>query len=77
MAAARLIRTPYLSAVTVLELKIGVQMMARKADAQGSLVRGWLNQARAQFNGRILAFAATTVDARHCMCQILEVFATP
>ena len=61
-AAGRSVNTLYPSAVTVLELEIGVHMMARKDDAQSSVLRDWLNQTRAQFSGRILAFEATTVD---------------
>ena len=46
----------------MLELEFGVHMMARKADSQGSLLRDWLNQTRAQFSGRILAFDEATID---------------
>ena len=61
-AAAQSVNTLYLSAVTMLELEIGVQLMARKDDVQGSALRNWLDQTRAQFNGRILAFDEAAVD---------------
>lgn len=45
----------FLSVVTVLELELGVLAMERKDEAQGRLLRAWLDeQVLPQFEGRIL-----------------------
>lgn len=50
----------YLSAVTVLELDIGVRRMERKDAAQGAILRLWSEAIVRQFEGRILAFTTAT-----------------
>jgi toxin FitB len=55
----------YLSAITVLELEIGVLQIERRDRAQGSLIRAWLDeQALPAFTGRILA--VDTAVAQRC-----------
>ena len=55
----------YLSAITVLELEIGVLQMERRDPRQGGLLRAWLdNQVLAEFESRILAVDAAV--ARRC-----------
>lgn len=45
----------YLSAISVQELEIGVQLLERRDPAQGMMFRGWLdNQVLPAFAGRIL-----------------------
>lgn len=49
----------YLSAITVLELEMGVLQIERRDRAQGSLMRGWLDEkVMPAFAGRILAVDA-------------------
>ncbi len=49
----------YLSAITVLELEMGVLQIERRDRAQGSLMRGWLDeQVMPAFAGRVLAVDA-------------------
>jgi predicted nucleic acid-binding protein len=53
----------YLSAITVLELEIGVLQIERRDRAQGSLIRAWLDeQVLPAFAGRILAVDATVAQ---------------
>jgi len=54
----------YLSAVTCLELEIGVQRMERRDVRQGEVLRSWLDAVLVEFDGRILPF--TSVTAIHC-----------
>jgi toxin FitB len=45
----------YVSAITVLELEMGVLLMERRDPAQGALLRSWMNgQVLPGFEGRIL-----------------------
>jgi toxin FitB len=50
----------YLSAITLLELEMGIQALERKTPSQGSALRIWLNSVRLGFSGRILAFTENT-----------------
>lgn len=50
----------YLSAVTLMEMEIGVQRMERRDPRQGERLRAWAEQTIAQFDGRILPFTAQT-----------------
>ena len=50
----------YLSAVTVMEIEIGVLRMERKDAIQGALLRKWAHAVFRQFEGRILPFTAGT-----------------
>lgn len=47
----------FISAVTLLELELGVQRIERKDAAQGAVLRDWLDgQVRETFRGKVLAF---------------------
>lgn len=50
----------FLSAITLLELELGIQALERKTPPQGSALRLWLGGVRAAFAGRILPFAENT-----------------
>lgn len=50
----------YLSAITVLELEIGVLRMERKDPPQGAILRDWLAAIQRAFEGRILPFTELT-----------------
>lgn len=55
----------YLSAITILELELGVRLMARKDAAQGKHLRVWLDaDILPRFEGRILAI--DTAVAQRC-----------
>lgn len=50
----------FLSAITLLELELGIQALEHKTPPQGSALRHWLGGVRAAFAGRILPFAENT-----------------
>lgn len=50
----------YLSAVTVLELEIGVRRMERKDGPQGRILRAWLGAVLEAFADRVLPFSMET-----------------
>ena len=50
----------FLSALTLLELELGVQALERKTPPQGSALRHWMTGVRAAFAGRILPFSENT-----------------
>jgi toxin FitB len=50
----------YLSAITVLELEMGVLGMERKDARQGEALRIWLNGVLEEFSARILPFTGST-----------------
>ena len=55
----------YLSVITILELELGVRLMARKDPAQGRHLRAWLDaDILPRFEGRILAI--DTAVAQRC-----------
>lgn len=55
----------YLSVITVLELEMGILLMERRNQHQGSLLRRWLeHQVLPAFDGRILS--VDTAVARKC-----------
>lgn len=55
----------FISAVTLMELEIGVLRMERRDATQGSQLRQWLNhQVIPEFEGRVLPVDATV--AQHC-----------
>lgn len=55
----------FLSAITVLELELGVLQAERRDPTQGGILRTWLkDQIEPRFEGRILAFNAAV--ARRC-----------
>ena len=58
-------RTLYLSAITILEIEIGILRIERREPAQGDVLRRWLErQVLPEFEGRI--FAVDTTVARRC-----------
>jgi hypothetical protein len=59
----------YLSAITVLELEMGVQALERRVPPQGGALRRWLDGVRTAFAGRILPFTETTAP----LCASLHV----
>ena len=63
-AAAKAFDTLYLSSVTMLELRIGVERKARQDAAQGAVLKAWVEALEDQFDGRILPF--TLRGARLC-----------
>ncbi len=50
----------FLSAITILELELGIQALERRTPPQGSALRSWLAGVRAAFAGRILPFGEKT-----------------
>lgn len=50
----------YLSAVSLMELEIGVQRMERKDPAQGAHLRAWAQQAVERFEDRVLPISERT-----------------
>ncbi len=50
----------YLSAITVLELEMGVLRMERKDVTQGKILRAWAETVLQQFNGQVLPFIGAT-----------------
>lgn len=59
-AAAQQSSRLYLSAITVLELEMGIQALERRSPPQGSALRVWLTGVRMAFAGRILSFTENT-----------------
>lgn len=59
----------YLSAITVMELEMGILQVARRDERQGGLLRRWMDeQVLPEFNGRVLPFdtrAARVAAALH------------
>lgn len=55
----------FLSAISILEIELGVLLIARKDAAQGDVLRAWIdNQILPRFEGRILA--VDTAVAQRC-----------
>ncbi|MBT2327025.1 type II toxin-antitoxin system VapC family toxin [Variovorax paradoxus] len=50
----------YLSAITVMEMQIGAQLMERRDAAQGRILRSWNEKVFAEFEGRVLSFSEQT-----------------
>ena len=50
----------FLSAITILELELGILALERRKPPQGSALRAWLMGVRAGFAGRILPFTENT-----------------
>lgn len=50
----------FLSAISLLELEMGVQALERRKPPQGHQLRIWLDGVRSAFAGRILPFTETT-----------------
>ncbi len=68
-AAAQPVSTLYLSAITILELEMGIQTLERRTPPQGSALRRWLGGVRAAFANRILPFTDNTVP----VCAALHI----
>lgn len=60
-AARQPINELYLSAITVMEMEIGVQLMQRRDAAQGATLRSWCDRVLLEFDGRVLGFTGHTV----------------
>lgn len=50
----------FLSAISILELEIGIRTLERRTPPQGSALRVWLAGVRVAFAGRILPFTENT-----------------
>jgi predicted nucleic acid-binding protein len=50
----------FLSAITILELELGIQSLERRTPPQGSALRSWLAGVRTAFAGHILPFGENT-----------------
>lgn len=48
----------YLSAITILEVELGIRQLERRKPPQGSVLRTWFDGIPATFEGRILPFTA-------------------
>jgi len=59
----------FLSAITILELELGIQALERRTPPQGSALRSWLAGVRAAFAGRILPFGQNTA----AVCASLQI----
>ncbi len=59
-AASQATSRLYLSAITLLELEMGIQALERRMPPQGSALRSWLTGVCAAFAGRILPFTHDT-----------------
>lgn len=59
----------FISAISILELEIGVLALERRTPPQGSALRVWLNGVKASFSGRILPFTENTAT----LCAELHV----
>lgn len=68
-AAAQPSSRLYLSAITILELEMGIQALERRSPPQGSALRVWLTGVRAAFAGRILPFTDNTAP----LCASLHI----
>jgi predicted nucleic acid-binding protein len=55
----------FISAISILEIELGVLLIARKDAAQGAVLRGWIDhQILPRFDGRVLAI--DTAVAQRC-----------
>lgn len=64
-AQATPVHLTFVSAITVLELELGVLQIERRDSAQGAVLRAWLDtQIRPRFEGRVLA--VDTAVAQRC-----------
>ena len=68
-AAGHPVSQLFLSAITVLEMEIGTQLMERRDDAQGAVLRHWADRVQVEFDSRVLAFTSLTAK----LCASLHV----
>jgi len=54
-AASNPLASFFLSAITLLELELGVLLIERRDKVQGRYLRAWIDEQLPRFNGRILA----------------------
>ena len=59
----------FLSAITILELELGILALERRQPPQGSALRAWLTGVRLAFAGRILPFTENTAP----VCAALHI----
>lgn len=59
----------FISAISLLELEIGVLAMERRTPPQGRALRVWLNGVKTGFAGRVLPFSGTTAT----LCAAMHV----
>lgn len=59
----------FMSALTLMELELGIQALERRTPPQGTALRSWLAGVRAEFAGRILPFTESTAP----LCASLHV----
>ena len=59
----------FLSAITILELEMGILALERRTPPQGTALRTWLTGVREAFAGRVLPFTDTTAT----VCAALHV----
>lgn len=59
----------YLSAITILELEMGIQALEHRSPPQGGALRHWLTGVKVAFAGRILPFTDTTAP----LCASLHI----
>ena len=59
----------FLSAITILELELGILALERRQPPQGSALRAWLTGVRIAFAGRILPFTENTAP----VCAALHI----
>ncbi|WP_396268725.1 type II toxin-antitoxin system VapC family toxin [Ideonella sp.] len=61
-AAAQAIETLYLSSITLLELRVGMERKARLDGEQGRRLKAWITALEAEFEARILPFGARSAQ---------------
>ena len=59
-AAAQPSSRLFLSAISILELELGIRALERRVPPQGGALRSWLSGVRVAFAGRILPFTENT-----------------
>ena len=58
----------FLSVITVLEIEVGALSVARRDEAQGTMLRAWIDrQVLPRFKGRILAIDTTVAQRGACL----------
>ncbi|GKS87458.1 type II toxin-antitoxin system VapC family toxin [Acidovorax sp. SUPP1855] len=57
----------FMSAISVLELEVGIRALERRTPPQGSALRAWLGGVLLAFDGRILPFTVSTAPICACL----------
>ena len=55
-AASVLASQQFVSAISIMEIEMGIQLLERKVPPQGSALRAWFDGVRMAFAGRVLPF---------------------